>query len=88
LDDKTRIRVFEETSRLLRERRERLGLSMNEVARRTGLAQQTVSFVERGMRMPTLDTLLRITGALDLDLWMVLREAGESSRNPRRGLGA
>jgi len=50
---------------------------MNEVARRTGLAQQTVSFVERGMRMPTLDTLLRISGALDLDLWKVLRDAGE-----------
>jgi transcriptional regulator with XRE-family HTH domain len=77
LDDQTRIRVCEETSRLLRERRESLGLSMNEVARRTGLAQQTVSFVERGMRMPTLDTLLRITGALDLELWKVLREAGK-----------
>lgn len=48
---------------------------MNEVARRTGLAQQTVSFVERGMRMPTLDTLLRIAAALDLELWRVLREA-------------
>ncbi len=77
MDDQTRIRVCEETSRLLRERRESLGLSMNEVARRTGLAQQTVSFVERGMRMPTLDTLLRITGALDLELWKVLREAGK-----------
>ena len=48
---------------------------MHEVARRTGLAQQTVSFVERGMRMPTLDTLLRIASALDLELWKVLREA-------------
>ncbi len=49
---------------------------MNEVARRTGLAQQTVSFIERGMRMPTLDTLLRIADALGLELWEVLREAG------------
>lgn len=77
MDDQTRIKICEETCRLIRERRENLGLSMNEVARRTGLAQQTVSFVERGMRMPTLDTLLRITGALDLDLWKVLRDAGK-----------
>ena len=49
---------------------------MNEVARRTGLSQQTVSFVERGLRTPTLDTLLRIAGALDVDLSRVLRDAG------------
>jgi transcriptional regulator with XRE-family HTH domain len=67
------------TARLLRERRESLGLSMNEIARRTGLAQQTVSFIERGMRMPTLDTLLRIGDALGLELWEVLREASDSS---------
>ncbi len=75
MDDKTRAKICEKTARLLRERRESLGLSMNEVARRTGLAQQTVSFIERGMRMPTLDTLLRIAAALDLDLWEVLRDA-------------
>jgi DNA-binding XRE family transcriptional regulator len=75
LDDKTRAKICEKTSRLLRERREGLGLSINEVTRRTGLAQQTVAFVERGMRMPTLDTFLRIPAALDLDLWEVLREA-------------
>jgi len=76
LDDKTRAKICEIVSRLLREQRESLGLSMNEVARRTGLSQQTVSFVERGLRMPTLDTLLRIAGALDLDLSGVLRDAG------------
>lgn len=75
MDDKTRAKICEKTARLLRERRESLGLSMNEIARRTGLAQQTVSFVERGMRMPTLDTLLRIADAMGLELWEVLREA-------------
>ena len=75
MDDKTRAKICEKTARLLREQRESLGLSMNEVARRTGLAQQTISFVERGMRMPTLDTLLRIASALDIDLSEVLREA-------------
>jgi len=77
LDASIREKICEETFRLLRERREDLGLSMNEVARRTGLSQQTVSFVERGMRMPTLDTLLRISGALDLNLWELLRKASK-----------
>jgi transcriptional regulator with XRE-family HTH domain len=78
LDDKTRAKICEKTARLLRERRECLGLSMNEVARRTGLAQQTISFVERSLRMPTLDTLLRIAAALEVELWEVLREASDS----------
>jgi len=75
LDEKTRIQICGDVSRLLKERREELELSMNEVARRTGLSQQTISFVERGMRMPTLDTLLRISEALDVDLWRILRKA-------------
>lgn len=62
--------------RLLREERERAGLSMSAVAERAGLSQQMISYVERGLRMPTLDTLLRITDALNLNLLALLRKAG------------
>jgi transcriptional regulator with XRE-family HTH domain len=37
---------------------------MSQVASEAGLSQQMVSYVERGMRNPTLDTLLRIAGVL------------------------
>ena len=48
---------------------------MNELASRAGLSQQMVSYVEREMRNPTLDTLLRITNALGIDLDDVIRRA-------------
>jgi len=49
---------------------------MTVVGERAGLSQQMVSYVERGMRNPTLDTLLRITKVLEIDLAEVLASAG------------
>jgi transcriptional regulator with XRE-family HTH domain len=53
---------------------------MNHVAKKSGLSQQMVSYVERGMRNPTLDTLLRIASALDIDLWKLIKHASNPSR--------
>jgi transcriptional regulator with XRE-family HTH domain len=64
---------------LLRQERERQGLSMTEVAERAGLSQQMVSYVERGMRNPTLDTLLRMAQALETDPSELLRVAVTSA---------
>ncbi len=49
---------------------------MTAVATRAGLSQQMVSYVEREMRSPTLDTLLRISEALGIDIADVIRRAG------------
>jgi transcriptional regulator with XRE-family HTH domain len=65
---------------MLRTRREALGLSMNIVAQRSGLSQQMVSYVERGMRNPTLETLLRICDVLETPLEDVIRRARKSGR--------
>lgn len=48
---------------------------MNQLAAQAGLSQQSVSYVERQMRTPSLDTLLRITGALGVDLSALLSKA-------------
>jgi len=48
---------------------------MNRVAERAGLSQQMVSYVERGMRNPTLETLLRLAAAIEINLAEVLRQA-------------
>lgn len=64
--------------RLLREKREALGLSMNAVAQRAGLSHTMISRVERELRRPTLDTLLRITEAMDIELWPLLKKAEKS----------
>jgi transcriptional regulator with XRE-family HTH domain len=53
---------------------------MNEVAQRAGLSQQMVSYVERGMRNPTLETLLRIASALGIDLAGVIARAEKEAR--------
>lgn len=61
--------------RLLRREREARGLSMNAVALKAGLSHSMVSRVERELRKPTLDTLLRISTAMDIDLWPLIRKA-------------
>ena len=61
--------------RLLREERERLGLSMNAVAKRAGLSHSMVSRVEHELRKPTMDTLLRISGAMGIELWPLIQKS-------------
>lgn len=75
LDTKSKQAICSRVAQILREERERRGLSMNMVAERSGLSQQMISYVEREMRNPTLETLLRIAAAIDIDLAQVLRQA-------------
>jgi ribosome-binding protein aMBF1 (putative translation factor) len=64
-----------EVVQLLRQERIRRGISMNRLAEKSGLSQSMVSLLERGMRNPTLDTLLRMADALGLDLWRLIKRA-------------
>jgi helix-turn-helix protein len=77
--------VGSSVARLLREKRETLGLSMNVVAARSGLSHSMVSRVERELRRPTLDTLLRITQAMGIDLWPLIKkaEAADGASKPK-----
>jgi len=50
-------------------------MSMTVLAQKSGLSLSMVSFVEREIRKPTMDTLLRIAEALEIDLWKLLRDA-------------
>jgi transcriptional regulator with XRE-family HTH domain len=67
-----------EVARILREEREARGLSMTKVAERAGLSQQMVSYVEREIRIPGIDTLLRITDALEIDIATVVSAASDT----------
>lgn len=69
---------------LLRQKREALGLSMNAVAARAGLSHTMISRVERELRKPTLDTLLRITGAMGIDLWPLIKTSEVVERQAKR----
>jgi transcriptional regulator with XRE-family HTH domain len=74
-DKKSQQAVCSRVARILRQEREKRGISMNLAAERAGLSQQMVSYVEREMRNPTLETLLRMAAAIEIDLARVLRQA-------------
>jgi transcriptional regulator with XRE-family HTH domain len=66
-------------ARILRTEREKRGLSLSLLAERAGLSYQMISYVEREMRSPTLDTLLRITTALQISLGSVMQRAEKAA---------
>jgi transcriptional regulator with XRE-family HTH domain len=75
----TRKQVCSQVARLLREERLKQNLSMTVLAERAGLSQQSVSYVEREMRIPNLDTLLRITEVLEIDLADIIKRASKTA---------
>jgi predicted transcriptional regulator len=58
------------------ERRRELGLSQQQLAELTGTTQSAIARLESGGRPPRIDTLLRLTNALDCDLEVRLRPRG------------
>jgi transcriptional regulator with XRE-family HTH domain len=74
-DKKSQQAVCSRVAQILHKERENRGLSMNVVAERAGLSQQMVSYVERQMRNPTLETLLRIAAAIGVDFAQVMKQA-------------
>ena len=67
----------------LKKERVRQKLSMNGLAERAGLSQQMVSYVERGMRKPTLDTIFRMSVALDVNLSVLIEKARKAAHHGR-----
>jgi transcriptional regulator with XRE-family HTH domain len=67
--------VCAEVVRLLRQERKRRKLSCYAVSQRSGVSQSMLSLVERGLRNPTLELLLRIANGLEIDLSAVLKRA-------------
>ena len=67
--------VCDQVAALLRAERLRQKLSLSAVAARSGLSYQMISYVERNLRVPGLDTLLRITTALEMDAADLVRRA-------------
>ena len=56
---------------------------MTVLAERAGLSQQSVSYVERSMRIPNLDTLLRLTAVLGVELEDIIAEARRRAASSR-----
>jgi transcriptional regulator with XRE-family HTH domain len=73
---------------LFRGERARKGISMRRLAQKSGLSQPTISYIERGLRIPSLDTAYRIAAALDLNLSVMIKGAetlgAKASRQSRK----
>lgn len=76
--------IIARLTELIQAERLRQRLSLNEVATRSGLSHTMVMRVEKRERLPTIDTLLRIADALEIDLSAVLKKAIESVRRSSR----
>ncbi|HLH53337.1 MAG TPA: helix-turn-helix transcriptional regulator [Verrucomicrobiae bacterium] len=56
---------------------------MNEVAKRSKLSHSMVSRVEHELRRPTLDTLLRIADAMNIELWPLIKKAEDTTKQAK-----
>jgi transcriptional regulator with XRE-family HTH domain len=83
--DVAAIKIYEavcsQVARLLKKERQKRGLSLNLLAEKAGLSRQTVSFIEQELRTPNLDTLLRITSALEIDLEKIIARARKLAKD-------
>jgi transcriptional regulator with XRE-family HTH domain len=68
-------------SKALKTEREKKKLSMNAVAQMAGISQQMVSYIERGMRSPSLETLYRLSHALEIDPAVLIQRAVRDSED-------
>ncbi|HEY4918190.1 MAG TPA: helix-turn-helix transcriptional regulator [Solirubrobacteraceae bacterium] len=59
--------VREQLGQNLRDHRERVGLSQEQLAELCDLDRTEISLLERGLRFPRLDTLVRLSRGLKLD---------------------
>jgi transcriptional regulator with XRE-family HTH domain len=67
---------LEELGRLLRAQRAAAGLSLRDLAERTGVSNAYLSQLERGLHEPSLRVLRAVTAALGMPLGELLARAG------------
>jgi transcriptional regulator with XRE-family HTH domain len=83
-------RLFSEIADQVVQLRERWGLSQRELAELCGTTQSAIARMERGLRPPRIDTLIRVATALDAELVIEIRprtEPRQAAPTRRRGEG-
>jgi HTH-type transcriptional regulator/antitoxin HipB len=76
------IRTPAQVGQLLQGQRKRLGLSQTELGTRVGLSQKRLSALELAPDRITLDQLLRMLAALELELVIQDKAASEPTSKP------
>lgn len=73
--DEFRDKISAEVVKLLLAERKRQQISGNALAEKSGLSQSLISSLETNPWNPTLDTLLRIGDALQIDIGQIISKA-------------
>jgi Predicted transcriptional regulators len=68
-------RIGKALAAVLKELREKQGLSKNALAQKAGISVQSVSFIEEGVNSPSVSTLLRLCDALGTSPEKLFKEA-------------
>jgi transcriptional regulator with XRE-family HTH domain len=77
--------VRKEVVRLLREARKRRKLSNYAVSQRCGVSESMLSLVERDLRNPTMELMLRMADGIGVSLPSVMEEAISKIGRKERG---
>ncbi len=75
--------IRKEIIRLLQEERARRKLSNYAVAQNSGVSESMLSLVERGLRNPTMELLLRIADGIGADLPALIKKATATVQKKR-----
>lgn len=73
------IRSDEQLANVVRRIRKIYGMSQTDLAQKTGLAQSTISRIEKGSKKTEIGTVFLILSVLNSDLCVVSRVKSESS---------
>lgn len=72
VEEHLRDAISSHVARLLKEVRVKQKFSLKRLSKKAGLARQTITFIEQEVQSPSLDTLLRIAFALNVDLTKIV----------------
>ena len=64
---------------LLRKEREHRRISKDALTERSGLSDQRIGYVERGLRSPSLQTIVRLAAGLEVDISAIVEHAYRSA---------
>jgi len=68
----------------LRKEREKAGLSQLELALRADISQNMINYIETGKRTPSLDTLLKICHALNINPAVLFSDTEEEKAEAKK----
>jgi transcriptional regulator with XRE-family HTH domain len=71
--------------RRVAERRRQIGLTQEGTAERAGLHRTEIALIERGGRLPRLDTVVKLGGALEIEPCRLLAGMAWELEEPKEG---